>query len=308
VRKAIYARFFTIGLFNNYVKKIDHKTEGISVKWIGIILMAIVAIAFIIPQTVAAQVVGIQTVTVSGAVYSGALPISGAKVSLLTWDGKTMGQAIKTGTTSDGSVNPKGYFQFNNVPFDTNKSFNYVIEAEKDDATAFAMVHVVAVEAAGQKAIAEPIYLDFGMDSWVSDLTGTVQSANIEPLGLVQGATVTLYAVDPSTGQTAKVEGSFTNPATTDARGGYEFTNLPYGFYKVDVVKNNYIESTTFTVFQQETHVNTIISGLIMQITPTPIPGQKPSSGLPFGIPGFGVAAMLIAFVGAAYFVSRRKN
>ena len=253
----------------------DHKTEGISVKWIGIILMAIVAIAFIIPQTVAAQVVGIQTVTVSGAVYSGALPISGAKVSLLTWDGKTMGQAIKTATTSDGSVNPKGYFQFNNVPFDSNKTFNYVIEATKDDATAFAMVHVVAAEAIGQKAIAEPVYLDFGMDSWVSDVTGTVQSANIEPLGLVQGATVTLYTVDQTTNQTAKVEGSFSNPTTTDARGGYEFKDLPYGFYKVDVVKNNYIQSTTFTVYQQETHVNTIISGLIMQITPTPKPGQK---------------------------------
>jgi PGF-CTERM protein len=287
----------------------DNKTEGISVKWIGIILMAIVAIAFIIPQTVAAQqVVGIQTVTVSGAVYSGALPISGAKVQLLTWDGTTMGQAIKTATTSDGSVNPKGYFQFNNVPFDANKSFNYVIEASKDDATAFAMVHVVAAEAAGQKAISEPVYLDFGMDSWVSDVTGTVQSANIKPLGLVQGATVTLYVVDQTTNQSSKVEGSFSNPATTNELGAYEFNDLPYGFYKVDVVKNNYIQSTYFTVYQQETHVNTIISGLIMQITPTPAPGQSSGSGLPFGIPGFGVAAMLVAFVGAAYFVSRRKN
>ena len=93
-------------------------------------------------------------------------------------------------------MNPKGYFQFNNVPFDTNKLFNYVIEASKDDAIAFAMVHVVAAESAGQKAISEPVYLDFGMDSWVSDVTGTVQSANIKPLGLVQGATVTLYVID----------------------------------------------------------------------------------------------------------------
>ena len=137
------------------------------------------------------------------------------------------------------------------------------------------MVHVVAPEALGQKAIAEPIYLDFGMDSWVSDVTGTVQSANIEPLGLVQGATVTLYAIDTTTGQTAKVEGAFSNPATTDAKGGYEFKDLPYGTYKVDVVKNNYIQSSTFTVYQQETHVNTIISGLIMQITPTPSPGPE---------------------------------
>ena len=278
-------------------------------KWIGIILMAIIAIAFIIPQTVAAQVVGIQTVTVSGGVYSGALPISGAKVQLLTWDGKTMGQSIKTATTSDGSVNPKGYFQFNNVPFDTNKSFNYVIEASKDDATAFAMVHVVPIEEAGQKAIAEPVYLDFGMDSWVSDVTGTVQSANIKPLGLVQGATVTLYVIDQTTNKTAKVEGAaFANPTTTNELGAYEFKDLPYGFYKVDVVKNNYIQSTTFTVYQQETHVNTIISGLIMQITATARPGEKPGSGLPFGIPGFEAAAMLVAFVGAAYFVSRRKN
>ena len=76
-------------------------------KWIGIILMAIIAIAFIIPQTVAAQVVGTQLVTVSGAVDSGALPISGAKVQLLTWDGKNMGQAIKTATTSDGQCEPQ---------------------------------------------------------------------------------------------------------------------------------------------------------------------------------------------------------
>ncbi|HEY3422802.1 MAG TPA: hypothetical protein VGK13_06545, partial [Methanocellaceae archaeon] len=170
--------------------------------------------------------------------------------------------------------------------------------------------HVVAAEDVGQKAIAEPIFLDFGMDSWVSDVTGTVQSGNIKPVaGLVQGATVTLYAIDPTTNQAAKVAGSFANPATTDARGGYEFKDLPYGSYKVDVNKDNYIASSTFTVFQQETHVNTIISGLIMQITPTPKPGQPTGgSSLPFGIPGFGAAAMLVAFVGAAYFVSRRKN
>lgn len=285
------------------------KIEGISVKWIGIILMAIVAIAFIIPaQTVAAQVVGIQMVSVSGAVYSGALPIAGAKVQLFSWDGSSMGQAIKTATTSDGTVNPKGYFQLNNVPYDSTKAFNYVVMASKDDATAYAMVHVVPAANAGQKAIAEPVYLDFGMDSWVSDVTGMVQSGNIDPMVPVQGAQVTLYSIDKATNQTFKVEGGFANPATTDQLGHYEFKDLPYGFYKIDVVKDNKGVSTPFTVYQQETHVNSIITSLILKVTPTPKPGQSSGSGLPFGIPGFEAFAMLAAFAGAAYFVSRRKN
>ncbi len=278
-------------------------------KWTGIILTAIVAIAFIIPaQTVAAQVVGVQTVTVSGAVYSGALAISGAKVQLLSWDGSSMGQAIKTATTSDGTVNPKGYFQFNNVPYSSTKGFSYVIMASKDDMTAYAMVHVVPATTAGQKAIAEPVYLDFGMDSWVSDVTGMVQSGNIDPMVPVQGAQVTLYSIDQSTNQTFKVEGSFANPTTTDQLGHYEFKDLPYGFYKVDVMKDNKGTSTTFTVYQQETHVNSIITSLIVKVTPTPKPGQNTGGWLPFGISGFEAFAMLAAFAGAAYFVSRRKN
>lgn len=286
------------------LKHLENVIEGISVKWINIILMAIVAIAFIIPaQGVAAQVVGVQTVTITGAVYSGALPMSGAKVQLMTWDGKSMGVPLKTTTTSDGSVNPKGYFQFKGVPYDASKPFNYVVMASKDDATAYAMVHIVAPVKAGQQPLAEPIFLDFDMDSWVSDVVGTVQSGNIVPVVPVQGAQVTLYSVDQTTNQTTKVEG-ITNPVSTDELGHFRFPGLMYGFYKVDVVKDNKGSSQAFTVYQQETNVNVIIRDLILTVKPSTKPGNQTGGWLP--IPGFEALAMLVAFAGAAFVVSRR--
>ncbi len=281
-------------------------------KRIGFILMAIVAIAFLTPALSTAQSTGIQTVSINGYVYSGALPVDGAKIQVYSWDGKNMGNApLKTVTTSDGSNGITGSYVLNNVPYDPDKTFQYVIMASKDDRTAYALVHIVPPEAAGEYPKAEPIFMDLAMDSWVTDLTGTVQSGNLLANAIgVQGANVSIYSRDESTGAISPV---VTATSTTDMNGKFEITQLPYGLYQAVVTaavnNGNYMEKVNFTVYQQETHINVIMTDVLLATpTPTPLPTKAGgnSTGGFFGIPGFEAILALAAIGGTALFLRKK--
>jgi PGF-CTERM protein len=277
------------------------------VKRIGLILLAIVAIAFIMPAAMAQT--SSQFVNINGYVYSGALPMGGAKVQIYSWDGKNMGNApLKTVTSNDASTGT-GSFSFKNVPYDSSKTFNYVVRAEKDDQIAFALVHIVPAEKSGETPKVEPIVMDFAMDSWVTDLTGTVQSGNLLANAIgVPGANVTIYERNQTDGSLLT---TIAATAVTDINGKFEVKNLPYGLYQAVILakvsNNNYVEKVNFTVYQQETHINAIMSQILLA-TPTPTATPKPSGsgGGFFGIPGFEVVLALAALSGTALFLRKR--
>ncbi len=276
-------------------------------KRIGFVLLALVAMAIVAPACMAQSM---QTVNINGYVYSGALPMDGAKVQIFSWDGKNMGNApLKTVTTSDGSSGIKGSFSLKNVPYDSSKAFNYVVKADKDDRTAYALVHIVPPEKAGEAPKAEPIVMDLAMDSWVTDLTGIVQSGNLLANAIgVQNANVSIYERNQTTGEplpTAKTN------TRSDSLGKFEVKDLPYGLYQAvvtaDVGGKSYIEKVNFTVYQQETNINVIMSGVILA-TPTPTAVPKPSTGGGgfFGLPGFEAVLALAALSGAALYLKKR--
>lgn len=275
-------------------------------KRIGLVLLAIVAIAFLTPASMAQT--SSQIVNINGYVYSGALPMGGAKVQLYSWDGKNMGNSpLKTVTSVDASKGT-GSFSFKNVPYDSSKTFNYVVRAEKDDQIAFALVHIVPPEKAGELPKAEPIVLDLAMDSWVTDLTGTVQSGNLLANAIgVQGANVSIYERNQTTGA---VLTTIAATAVTDTNGKFEIKNLPYGLYQAainaKVNNNNYMEKVNFTVYQQETHINAIMSQILLATaTPTATPRPSGSGGF-FGIPGFEMVLALLALAGTALVLRKR--
>lgn len=276
-------------------------------KRIGLtITLAVVAIALLVPACTSQS---LTVVNVNGYIYSGALPMGGVKLTLYSWDGANMGTTpLKTTTSSEGSTGT-GSFSFKNVPYESSKTFNYVVKAEKDGRTAYALVHILPATSSTESPKAESIVMDFAMDSWVTDLTGTVQSGNLLANAIgVPSANITIYARNQSDGT---VLPGIKATAVTDANGKFEIKDLPYGLYQAVVTakvnNNNYIEKVDFTVYQQETHINAIMSQVMLSTpTPTPTANNGGSGGGLFGIPGFEAVLALVALSGAAICLGKR--
>ncbi|AFC99596.1 hypothetical protein Mtc_0835 [Methanocella conradii HZ254] len=285
---------------NDYTFK---NVEGICVKRIGFILMAIMLIALMAPACMAQSA---QTVVnVKGYVYKGALPVDGAKVQIYSWDGEKMGTSPMSTTVSATIDGLSGAFEFKNVPYDPSKTFNWVVQAEKDGAQAHAMVYIVPPQQAGEAPKAEPIVLDLGMWDWKTDLRGMVQSGNLATNALpISDATVKIYARDAN----GTVGTTPVATAITDASGQFDIPNvLGYGQYQaVAITKDNHVARTNFTAYQQETHVNLVMTDIILATpTPTAKPGGSTSGGF-FGLPGFEAVLALAALSGTSLFLRRR--
>ncbi len=273
-------------------------------KRIGFILLAMIAIAFLAPASMAQST---QTVNFKGYVYSGALPVDGAQVQIYTWDGQHMGTSPMA-TTSSGSIGGvAGAFEFKNVPYDPSKTFNWVVGANKGGSQAHAMVYILPPGSAGQMPKVEPIILDLNMWDWKTDLTGMVQSGNLAENALpIAGTSISIYPVDNGTIGTTAVA-----TATSDGSGQFEIQNvLNYGQYQaVGITKDNHVAKTNFTAYKQETHINLVMTDIILAtVNPTARPTKNAGgSGGFFGLPGFEAVLALIALSGAALLVIRKR-
>ena|GEM_PF-4332552 len=277
-------------------------------KRIGLILMAILVIALLLPALGTAQ--SAQTVTVTGTVYTGALPVNGAKVQIYSWDGKSMGTAPMATTYTQVINGVAGSFEFDNVPYDPSKTFNWVVQAQNDVGAAHAMVYILPSDADHPLPAVQPLILDLKMWDWKTDLTGMVQSGNMAQQGIgIPNANVSIYARDSNgtIGQTPVAT------AMTGSDGQFDIKNvLDYGQYQavVNAVVNNnhYVDKKNFTAYQQQTpFLSTMTQIILATPTPTPLPTAKPSgSGGFFGIPGFEAILALAAIGGAALFLRRK--
>ena len=277
-------------------------------KRIGFILLAIIVIALLLPALGTAQ--SAQTVTVTGTVYTGALPVNGAKVQIYSWDGTSMGTAPQATTYTQVINNVPGSFEFDNVPYDPAKTFNWVVQAQSDEGAAHAMVYALPADATHPLPAVQPIILDLKMWDWKTDLTGMVQSGNMAQQGIgIPNANVTIYTMDHN-GTVG------TTPVATTMTGGdgqFEIQNiLDYGQYQAvinAVVNNNhYVDKINFTAYQQQTPILATMTQVILT-TPTPTPKPTTSTGGSggfFGIPGFEAILALAAIGGAALFLNRK--
>ncbi len=272
-------------------------------KRIAFVLMAILVIALLAPACMAQSS---QQLTIKGYVYNGGLPADGARVQIYTWDGERMGTSPQKTTTTQSIDGVAGAFEFKNVPYDPSKTFQYVIQAEKDGKQAHAMVYTVPPQKAGQAPKVETIILDLNMWDWKSTLTGMVQSGNLAENALpIVGATVNVYPVKNGTVSTTAAV-----TATTDGTGQFNIPNaLDYGQYQaVALTKDNHVAKTNFTAYKQETNINLVMTDIILA-TPTPTPTRKPSGssgGGFFGLPGFEAVLALAALSGAALYLKKR--
>jgi PGF-CTERM protein len=279
------------------------------VKRIGLILLAILVIALLLPALGTAQ--SAQTVTVTGTVYTGALPVNGAKVQIYSWDGTSMGTAPQSTTYTQVINGVAGSFEFDNVPYDPSKTFNWVVQAQNDMGAAHAMVYVLPSDATHPLPAVQPIILDLKMWDWKTDLTGMVQSGNMAQQGIaIPNANVSIYTRD-SNGTIGQTPVATT---MTGSDGQFDIKNiLDYGQYQavVNAVINNnhYVNKINFTAYQQQTPILATMTQIILATpTPTPTPSaNKPGSGGGlFGIPGF-EAILALAAIGGAALVLRRK-
>jgi 5-hydroxyisourate hydrolase-like protein (transthyretin family) len=288
------------------------------VKRIGFVLIAIVAMALLVPALGTAQSTSTMTVDVTGNVYSGALPVNGATVQIYSWNGQSMGTSPLATTYSKTINNIDGSFDFQGVPYDPSQAqpFEYVIMAQNNGAQAHAMVYVIAPENANETYDVQHVNLDLAMWDWKTDLTGIVQSGNLnQDASGIPNAQINIYPVDQNgtVGQTAVAS------TTTDSNGQFEIKNvLNYGQYQAVITAtyngNNYISKPNFTAYEQEYLLNVPMTGINIapKATPTPNAGKSGSSGNTkssgfFGIPGFESILALVAIGGAAALMIRKR-
>jgi outer membrane receptor protein involved in Fe transport len=112
-------------------------------------------------------------------------------------------------------------------------------------------------------------------------LSATVALQAQRPTGEIR-----LVVKDPS-GAAMQASGSLRNPATgiarafqTDARGAYAFENLPYGRYRLEVVKNGFTPESSLIDVQSATPISRTIQMVLASqaseidvVAPTALPG-----------------------------------
>lgn len=277
-------------------------------KRIGFILLAIMAIAFLVPALSMAQ--STQTVDITGNVYNGAIAVNGVKVQIYNWDGKNMGTSPDATTMTQTINGRQGSFEFKSVPYDSSKTYQYVIQAQSDLGTAHALVYILPPDNAHPAPeVLEPINLDMKMWDWKTDLTGMVQTGNMGQDAVpIPGATVTIYSRDNGTVGTTPLA-----TATTDSTGQFEIKNvLSYGQYEAAVAavvnNNHYSDTVDFTAYQQETNIlSTMTHVIIVTATPTTTPSGGSNGGNGFmGMPGFEVVLALVALGGVALYMRKK--
>ncbi|HMK45320.1 MAG TPA: PGF-CTERM sorting domain-containing protein [Methanocella sp.] len=271
-------------------------------------LFAIVSILFaiIVPLHASAQST-MNFADVKGTVYNQATPANGAKVTLYSYDGKKPGD-----TQGTVNVGADGTFIFKNIMFDPAKPVSYIVRAEREGNTAYALVLYYPANGPNQPAEVREINIDIG--STVSAMRGdaavTVWSTASsgmpvgQNLALVLGADLKLYSVDPNTNNMTAV--TFSDTPKTDNNGLHTFPALPYGKYYVTAEKNGKsVSGQYFWVTQQENTVNVVSNIDVPKATATPTNGT--SSGGAW-IPGFETAAALTALAGVIILQTRRKQ
>ena len=277
-----------------------------------LILVACVFFALIVPLQASAQSTGMYFENIQGKVYNKAFPASGAKVTLYSYDGKKPGSEYSSLTTTGD-----GTFNFRNVVFDPSDPVSYIIKAERDGNTAWALV-LYYPPGVGPDQPAEVQWINIDVASDVPPMRGQTtvtvwstvgQGLPVgENLARVLGATVSLYNVDPVTGNLTQV--SFASTPTTGSDGQYTFQALPYGKYYLRAEKSGKYGDQYFWVTQQENALNVISNIDVPKATPTPNagPGGNTSAtgnGGFLGIPGFEAVIALIALAGAVLYLRR---
>jgi PGF-CTERM motif len=283
------------------------------VKRIGFVLIAIVAMALFVPALGMAQSSVLLDVT--GTVYNGALPVNGATVQIYSWNGQVMGTSPLATTYTKTINGVDGSFEFDSVPYYPSQAqpFEYAIEAQNNGAQAHAMAYVLAPENANETYEVEPIIMDLSMWDWTTDLTGIVQSGNLNPdASGVANANVAIYQLD----QNGTAQQTAAASATTGSSGQFEIRNaLKYGDYEAVVTAtyngNTYTKDANFTVYEQETHLNIPMTGLTIKASPTATPpaphsGSTTEGGF-LGMPGFESLLALVAIGGAAALLIRKR-
>lgn len=283
------------------------------VKRIGFVLIAIMAMALVVPALGTAQSAMVP-LTVTGYVYNGALPVNGATVQIYSWNGQVMGTSPLATTYTNTNNGIGGYFEFDSVPYYPSQAqpFEYVIEAQNNGAQAHAMIDVVAPENANESYDVQPLILDLSMWDWTTDLTGIVQSGNLNPdASGIPNANIQIYQVDAN----GTVSHTATASTTTGSTGQFQIENaLKYGDYQAVVTAaydgNNYINTANFTVYEQDTQLNIPMTGISIKASPTPTPpaphsGSTKTGGF-LGMPGFESLLALAAIGGAALLIRKR--
>jgi flagellar hook assembly protein FlgD len=285
------------------------------VKRIGFVLIAIVAMALLVPAMGTAQ--NTIPLDITGNVYKGALPVDGATVQIYSWNGQSMGSSPLATTYSGLVNNVDGSFEFASVPYDPTQAnpFEYVIVAQNNGAQAHAMVYVLAPENANESYEVEHVNLDLSMWDWKTDLTGIVQSGNLNPDGSgIANANIEIYPMD----QNGTVSQTAAASTTTGSNGQFEIQSiLNYGQYQAVVTASynggNYITKANFTAYEQETLLDIPMTGLSIKASPTATPpahsgsnGGVAKSGF-FGLPGFESILGLIAIAGVAALLIRKR-
>jgi PGF-CTERM protein len=264
-----------------------------------LIVIACVLFALVVPLQALAQ--SAYYGDVKGTVYSQAFRAPGVKVTLYTMDPVShMPVDEKATATTDSN----GEFNFQYAVFQPGAQFQYQVRAQRGSDAAFAWVFALPAEDIDTPVYVAPINMDLSAPSGNGEVTVSVMSTQGQVtshsnLALVPGVKLTLYSVDPASGnRTVIVDNKLTN-----AGGQGVYSNIPYGTYVVRAEKSGQYGEQNFAVYQQIT--STILSANLPLPSPTPTPAPTATPGPSSTTPGFEAFVALIALLGGALYLRR---